>query len=137
MNTFYGIAGDGAAWRRELYAITPRATIAAPEVLAFIPRIKVFCRQRAGSVWAPPSVTLRGSTVRYHRRLAPFNREVLEPSRQPGECGQPAQEVEEKDNFAANVEWVLAPSAATRLQSLAAALDVLADAREIVDIMRC
>jgi hypothetical protein len=29
------------------------------------------------------------------------------------------------------------PSAATRLQSLAAALDVLADAREIVDIMRC
>jgi hypothetical protein len=45
------------------------------------------------------------------------------------------QEVEEK--FAANVDQLVAPSAATRLKSLAAELDALTDAGEIVDIMRC
>jgi hypothetical protein len=58
----------------------------------------------------------------WHRRGSPEN---------------PVSRAEVEEKFAANVDRLLAPSAATRLQSLAAELDVLADVREIVDIMRC
>jgi 2-methylcitrate dehydratase PrpD len=106
--------------------------IADPQILAFMPRIRIA---------VDDEIEGRGPTFRHAARVdvrttdgRSLRREVWHRRGSP-ENPVSRQEVEEK--FAANVEGVLAPSAATRLQSLAAALDLLADAREIVDIMRC
>ena len=106
--------------------------IADPQILAFMPRIRIA---------VDPEIEGRGPAFRHAARVdvrtsdgRSFRREVWHRRGSP-ENPVSRQEVEEK--FAANVDRLLAPSAAARLKSLAAELDVLADAREIVDIMRC
>jgi 2-methylcitrate dehydratase PrpD len=131
MNMSYGLSV--MAQRRNLAAGDySDDAIADPQILAFMPRI---------TIAVDPEIERRGPAFRHAARVdvrtsdgTSFRREVWHRRGSP-ENPVSRQEVEEK--FAANVDRLLVPSAATRLQSLAAALDVLADAREIVDIMRC
>jgi 2-methylcitrate dehydratase PrpD len=131
MNMSYGLSV--MAQRRNVAAADySDDAIADPQILAFMPRI---------TIAVDPEIERRGPAFRHAARVdvrtsdgTSFRREVWHRRGSP-ENPVSRQEVEEK--FAANVDRLLVPSAATRLQSLAAALDVLADAREIVDIMRC
>jgi 2-methylcitrate dehydratase PrpD len=106
--------------------------IADPHILAFMPRI---------TIAVDDEIEAKGPAFRHAARVdlrttdgRSLRREVWHRRGSP-ENPVSRQEVEEK--FAGNVDQLLAPSAAARLQSLAAELDALADAREIVDIMRC
>jgi aconitate decarboxylase len=131
MNMSYGLSV--MAQRRNVAAADySDDAIADPQILAFMPRI---------TIAVDPEIERRGPAFRHAARVdvrtsdgTSFRREVWHRRGSP-ENPVSRQEVEEK--FAANVDRLLVPSAATRLQSLAAALDVLADAKEIVDIMRC
>jgi 2-methylcitrate dehydratase PrpD len=129
MNMYYGLsvmaqrhgvaAGDYAD-----------AAIADPQTLAFIPRIRVA---------VDDGIENRGPAFRHAARVEvrtsdgrSFHREVWHRRGSP-ENPVSRQEVEEK--FAANVTSLIGASAAARLQSLAAKLDIAADAKEIVAIM--
>jgi 2-methylcitrate dehydratase PrpD len=131
MNMFYGLSV--MAQRRNVSAGDYSDDVVAdPQVLAFIPRIRVAVDDKIES---------RGPAFRHAARVEvragdgrSFRREVWHRRGSP-ENPVSRQEVEEK--FAANVAGLLDARAATRLKSLAAELDVLGDASEIVDIMRC
>jgi 2-methylcitrate dehydratase PrpD len=129
MNMFYGIAvmalrGDVAA---------PDYTedrIADPEMLAFIPRIKVFVDDDLEAMGAAfrhaARVIVRttdGRTIRrevLHRRGSPENAVTRE-------------DVERK--FAANLTGILPAAEIDRLKNLALSLDTLPNAGEIVNIL--
>jgi 2-methylcitrate dehydratase PrpD len=129
MNMFYGLSV--MAQRRNLSAADySDDAIADPDILAFIPRIKIA---------VDPEIEGRGASFRHAARIAvlttdgkSFERDVWHRRGSP-ENPVSRREVEEK--FAANVDGLLDAGAAERLQSLAARLDVLPDAREIVAIM--
>jgi 2-methylcitrate dehydratase PrpD len=129
MNIFYGLSV--MAQRRNVAARDyADDTIADPEILAFIPRIKVA---------EDPEIEGKGPAFRHAARVAvlttdgrTFSRDVWHRRGSP-ENPVSRREVEEK--FAANVEGLLDADAAQRLQSLAANLDSLPDAREIIAIM--
>ncbi len=106
------------------------AAIADLDTLAFIPRIKIA---------VDPEIERRGPTFRHAARInvltidgRRFSREVWNRRGSP-ENPVSRHEVEEK--FAANVSGLLGTRAAERLISLADRLDVLAGAKEIVEIM--
>ena len=105
-------------------------TIADPEILAFIPRIKIA---------VDPEIESRGPSFRHAARIAvsttdgrTFTREILHRRGSP-ENPISREEVERK--FDANVGRLLEPSAADRLKYLASRLDVLPSAKEIIDIV--
>jgi 2-methylcitrate dehydratase PrpD len=129
MNMFYGLSV--MAQRRNVSAGDySDDAIAHPDILAFIPRIKVAVdREIEGKGPAfrhAARVEVRTSDGRnfrrdvWHRRGSPEN---------------PVSRREVEEKFAANVDELLDTAAAVRLQSLAARLDVLPDARDIVAIM--
>jgi aconitate decarboxylase len=129
MNMFYGLSV--MAQRRNVSAGDyADQAIADPAILAFIPRIKIA---------VDPEIEGRGAAFRHAARVAvqttdgrTLQRDVWHRRGSP-ENPVSRREVEEK--FAANVDGLLDASAAERLQSLAAKLDLLADAKEIVAIM--
>ena len=131
MNMYYGLSV--MAQRRNVAAADyADAAIADPQILAFIPRIRIA---------VDDGIESRGPAFRHAARIEVrtadgrrLRREVWHRRGSP-ENPVSRQEVEEK--FAANVDGLLDARDATRLRSLAAELDVLADASEIVDIMRC
>ncbi len=129
MNMYYGLSV--MAQRRTVaagdYADT---TIADPNILSFIPRIKVavdpeiegrgpaFRHAACVSVLTTDGKSLRRDV--WHRRGSPEN---------------PVSRAEVEEKFATNVDGLLGADAAERLRSLAARLDMLADVKEISDIM--
>jgi 2-methylcitrate dehydratase PrpD len=129
MNMYYGLSV--MAQRRNVTAADyAEDTIADRDILAFMPRIKIA---------VDPEIESRGPAFRHAARVAvatsdgqTFARDVWHRRGSP-ENPVRRQEVEEK--FAANVSGLLAADAAARLQSLAAELDALPDASEIVAIM--
>jgi 2-methylcitrate dehydratase PrpD len=129
MNMYYGLSV--MAQHRNISAGDySEDAIADPENLAFVPRIKIA---------VDPEIESRGPAFRHAARIAvltidgrTLRREVWHRRGSP-ENPVSRQEVEEK--FAANVTPLLNAKTAERLQSLAAKLDVLANAREIVEIV--
>ena len=129
MNMYYGLSV--MAQRRNIAAGDyVEEAIADPENLALVPRIKIA---------VDPEIESRGPAFRHAARLAvrttdgrTLKREVWHRRGSP-ENPVSRQEVEVK--FSANVNGLLNAKAAERLQSLAARLDTLADAREIVAIV--
>jgi 2-methylcitrate dehydratase PrpD len=129
MNMYYGLSvmaqrGNVAAGD---YADD---TIADPTILALIPRIKIA---------VDPEIESKGPAFRHAARVAvrttdgrTLTRDVWHRRGSP-ENPVSRREVEEK--FAANMSGLLGAGAADRLQSLAARLDGLANATEIIDIM--
>ncbi|HEY2135598.1 MAG TPA: MmgE/PrpD family protein [Xanthobacteraceae bacterium] len=104
--------------------------IADPETLAFMPRIKIA---------VDPEIESRGPPFRHAARIAvqttdgrSLTREVWHRRGSP-ENPVSRQEVEEK--FVASVNQLLGANDAERLKSLAAGLDVVANAGEIVEIV--
>jgi 2-methylcitrate dehydratase PrpD len=129
MSMYYGLSV--MAQRRNISAGDySEDAIANPENLALVPRIKIA---------VDPEIESRGPAFRHAARIAvlttdgrTLRRDVWHRRGSP-ENPVSRQEVEEK--FAANVRSLLNAKTAERLQSLAARLDVLADAREIVEIV--
>ena len=129
MNMYYGLSV--MAQRRNVSAGDySDDAIADPDILAFMPRIKIA---------VDPEIEGRGPSFRHASRIAvlttdgrSFRRDVWHRGGSP-ENPVSRQAVEEK--FAANVNHLLSTNTAERLKSLAARLDVLADAKEIVDIV--
>jgi len=129
MNMFYGLSV--MAQRRNVSAGDySDGAIADPQILAFIPRIRIAVDE---------AIETRGPAFRHAARLdvrtrdgKSFRREVWHRRGSP-ENPVSRQEVEEK--FAANVDRLLDATAAARLRVLAAGLDGLADAGEIVAIL--
>jgi 2-methylcitrate dehydratase PrpD len=129
MNMYYGLSV--MALRGEVSALDySEDTIADPEILAFIPRIKIA---------VDPEIESRGPSFRHAVRIAvltidgrAFTREILHRRGSP-ENPISREEVERK--FDANVSRLLEPSAADRLKYLASRLDVLPNAKEIIDIV--
>src|SRR5271169_2679149 len=129
MNMYYGLSV--MALRRNVLASDySDDTIADPEKLAFMQRIKIA---------VDPEIEGRGPSFRHAARIAvlttdgrTFKREVWHRRGSP-ENPVSRQEVEEK--FSANVDQLLSANAAARLKALAARLDVLANAKEIVEIV--
>ncbi len=129
MNMFYGIAvmalrGDVAA--RDY----TEDRIADPEILAFIPRIRVF---------VDDDLEAMGPAFRHAARVAvrtvdgrTVEREVLNRRGSP-ENPVTREEVERK--FAVNLAGILARSDIDRLKGLALSLDTLPNADEIVKIL--
>jgi aconitate decarboxylase len=129
MNMYYGLSV--MAQRRNVSASDySDDAIADPQILAFLPRIKI-----AGD----SEIESRGPSFRHAARIAvqttdgrSFRREVWHRRGSP-ENPVSRQEVEEK--FAANVNQLLDANATERLKSLATRLDTLPDANEIIGIM--
>jgi 2-methylcitrate dehydratase PrpD len=129
MNMYYGLSV--MARRRNVAAGDySDDAIAAPQILAFIPRIRIAVDEEIES---------RGPVFRHAARVEVrtsdgrrLRREVWHRRGSP-ENPVSRQEVEEK--FAANVDGLVEAGDAERLQSLAAKLDELADAKEIIAIM--
>jgi 2-methylcitrate dehydratase PrpD len=129
MNMYYGLSV--MAQRRNVSASDySDDAIADPQILAFLPRIKI-----AGD----SEIERRGPSFRHAARIAvqttdgrSFRREVWHRRGSP-ENPVSRQEVEEK--FAANVNQLLDANATERLKSLATRLDTLPDANEIIGIM--
>jgi 2-methylcitrate dehydratase PrpD len=129
MNMYYGLSV--MAQRRNVTAADyADDTIADRDILAFMPRIKIA---------VDPEIESRGPAFRHAARVAvatsdgqTFARDVWHRRGSP-ENPVRRQEVEEK--FAANVRVLLDAEPAARLQSLAAQLDALPDASELVAIM--
>jgi 2-methylcitrate dehydratase PrpD len=130
MNMYYGLSV--MAQRRNVSASDySDDAIADPQILAFMPRIGIAVDEE---------IEGRGPAFRHAARVdvrttdgRSLRREVWHRRGSP-ENPVSRQEVEEK--FAGNVDGLLGATVAARLQTLAAELDVLADASEIVDIMR-
>ena len=129
MNMYYGLS---VMARRQNISASDYSedAIADPENLALVPRIKIA---------VDPEIESRGPAFRHAARLAvlttdgrTIRREVWHRRGSP-ENPVSRQEVEEK--FFANVSSLLSVKAAERLKSLAARLDVLADAKEIIEIV--
>ena len=129
MNMYYGLSV--MAQHRNISAGDyAEDTIADPENLAFVPRIKIT---------VDPEIEKRGPAFRHAARITvlttdrrTLKRDVWHRRGSP-ENPVSRQEVEEK--FAANVNPLLNAKTAERLKSLAARLDVLANAKEIVEIV--
>ncbi len=129
MNMYYGLSV--MAQRRGVAAGDyADAAIADPQTLAFIPRIRVA---------VDDEIEKRGPAFRHAARVEvrtrdgkSFRREVWHRRGSP-ENPVSRREVEEK--FAANVDRIVGARDAARLQALAAELEVLPDAKEIVAIM--
>src|SRR5262249_16550818 len=105
-------------------------SIADPKIIAFMPRIKIA---------VDPELEGRGPAYRHGARIAvlttdgkTFRREALHRRGSP-ENPVTRQDVEAK--FDANVSRLLGLDAANRLKSLAAQLEVLASAKELIDII--
>ena len=129
MNMSYGLSV--MARRRTISADDyAEDAIAGPETLAFMPRIKIA---------VDPEIESRGPAFRHAARVSvltadgkTFKREVWHRRGSP-ENPVSRKDVEEK--FAVNVNRLLRADAADRLKYLAARLDDLADANEIVEIL--
>jgi aconitate decarboxylase len=129
MNMYYGLSV--MARRRNISASDyAEDAIADPENLAFIPRIKIA---------VDPEIESRGPSFRHAARITVlttdrrnFKREVWHRRGSP-ENPVSRKEVEEK--FAANVNQLLDADTAERLKCLATSLDVLANAKEIIEIV--
>jgi 2-methylcitrate dehydratase PrpD len=129
MNMSYGLSV--MAQRRNVSAGDySDGAIADPDILAFMPRIKVA---------VDPEIERKGPAFRHAARIAlrttdgkTFSRDVWHRRGSP-ENPVSRREVEEK--FAANVDGLLDADAAQRLQSLAAKLEDLSDAKEIVAML--
>src|SRR5580692_96565 len=129
MNMYYGLSamtlqGDVSA------ADYCEDVIADPKILAFIPRIKIA---------VDPEIESRGPSFRHAARVAvlttdsrTFTREILHRR------GSPENPVNREDierKFEANVSRLLNSRTIHQLKYLAARLDVLTNAKEIVDIV--
>ena len=129
MNMYYGLSV--MARRRNISAGDyAEDAIADPENLAFMPRIKIA---------VDPEIESRGPSFRHAARISvltadrrTFTREVWHRRGSP-ENPVSRKDIEEK--FAANVNGLLSADTAERLKYLAARLDVLANANEIVEIV--
>ena len=105
-------------------------TIAAPDVLAFIPRIKIF---------VDPRIESMGAAFRHAARVVvrttdgkTFEREILNRRGSPENAVSRA-DVERK--FTSNVADLLEPNSIDQLKQLAERLERLADASELNAIM--
>jgi 2-methylcitrate dehydratase PrpD len=129
MNMFYGLSV--MARRRNVTAGDyAEETIADPEILAFIPRIKVA---------EDAEIERRGPAFRHAARVAVLTTDGRSLSRdvwhRRGSPESPVSRREVEEKFAANVEGLLDARAAERLRLLAASLEAVPDAKEIVAIM--
>jgi 2-methylcitrate dehydratase PrpD len=106
------------------------ASIADPEILAFIPRIRIA---------VDPEIEAKGAVFRHAARVTALTTDgrsfVREVWHRRGSPENPVSRREVEEKFAANVGALLGAGAAERLQSLAARLDDLTDAGEIVGIL--
>jgi 2-methylcitrate dehydratase PrpD len=130
MNMYYGLSV--MAQRRNVSAGDyADDTIADPDILAFIPRIKVA---------VDPAIEAKGPAFRHAARVAVLTTDGRSHSRdvwhRRGSPENPVSRREVEEKFAANVGGLLDAEAAARLQSLAARLEALPDAKEIVAILR-
>jgi len=129
MNMYYGLSV--MALRRAASAADySEDAIADPEIIAFMPRIKIA---------VDPEIEGKGPSYRHAARVTllttggrTFSREVLHRRGSP-ENPVTRQDVEAK--FVANVRRLLGSSAADKLKYLAGRLDVLANATEIIEII--
>jgi aconitate decarboxylase len=129
MNMYYGLSA--MALKGDVSASDySQDAIADPDILAFLPRIKIA---------VDADLESRGPAYRHAARVAvrttdgrTLRREVLHRRGSP-ENPVTRREVEAK--FDGNVSGLLSPGAADRLKSLAAKLDVLTSANEIIDIV--
>jgi 2-methylcitrate dehydratase PrpD len=129
MNMYYGLSV--MAQRRGVAAADYADTaIADPDILSFIPRIKVA---------VDPEIEERGPAFRHAARICvrttdgkSLRRDVWH---RRGSPENPVSHAEVEEKFAANVDGLLDADAAQRLRSLAAQLDRLADVKAIADIM--
>ena len=129
MNMYYGLSV--MARRRNVSAGDySDDAIADPEILAFMPRIKIAVDPEIESCGPSFRHAARISVLTTDRRT--FTREVWHRRGSP-ENPVSRKDVEEK--FAANVNELLSAGSAERLKYLAATLDVLANANEIVEIV--
>lgn len=129
MNMFYGLAVMAQRGNVSAKDYSDEA-IAAPDILAFIPRIKIAVDPEIEDKGAPYRHAARISVLTTDGRT--FTREVWHRRGSP-ENPVSRQEVEEK--FTDNVSELVGTKSAERLKSLAAELDALANAKEIVAIM--
>jgi aconitate decarboxylase len=129
MNMYYGLSvmalrGDVSA--RDY----TDATIADPDILAFIPRIKIA---------VDPEIEGRGPAFRHAARVTVLTADGRELRRDAwhrrGSPENPVVRAEIEQKFVANVGGLLGVDATERLKSLAASLDALAGVREIIDII--
>jgi aconitate decarboxylase len=129
MNMYYGLSV--MALRGDVSAVDySEDTIADAEILAFIPRIKIA---------VDPEIESGGPSFRHAARIAvlttdgrTFTREILH---RRGSPENPINREEIERKFDANVSQLLKPSAMDRLKYLASRLDVLPNAKEIIDIV--
>src|SRR5690242_10488878 len=117
MNMFYGLSV--MAQRRDVAARDyADDTIADPEILAFIPRIKVA---------EDPEIDANGPAFRHAARVAGRATGGKSPSRdvwhRRGSPENPVSRRDVEEKFAANANGLLDTDAAHRLQSLAAKLE--------------
>jgi 2-methylcitrate dehydratase PrpD len=130
MNMYYGLSVM-AQRRNVLAGDYADDTIADPDILAFIPRIKVA---------VDPAIEAKGPAFRHAARVAVLTTDGRSHSRdvwhRRGSPENPVSRREVEEKFAANVDGLLDAAAAARLQSLAARLEALPDAKEIVAILR-
>jgi 2-methylcitrate dehydratase PrpD len=129
MNMFYGLSV--MAQRRNVSAGDyADDTIADPDILAFMPRIKVA---------VDPEIEGKGPAFRHAARVAVLTTDGRSLRRdvwhRRGSPENPVSRREVEEKFAANVDGLLAADAAASLQSLAARLEELPDTKEIVAIM--
>ena len=129
MNIFYGLSV--MAQRRNVAAGDySDEAIADPEILAFIPRIKVA---------EDPEIEAKGPALRHAARVTVLTTDGRSLRRdvwhRRGSPENPVSRREVEEKFAANVGGLLDADATRRLQSLAAKLEALTDAREIIAIM--
>jgi len=129
MNMFYGLS---VMAQRENVSAGDYSddTIADPEILAFIPRIKVA---------VDPEIETKGPAFRHAARVAVRTTDGKSHSRdvwhRRGSPENPVSRGEVEEKFSGNVDQLLSADAAQRLQSLAARLETLPDAREIIAIV--
>ena len=129
MNMFYGLS---VMAQRGNVSATDYSddTIADPDILAFIPRIKVA---------VDPEIERKGPAFRHAARVVVRTTDGRSHSRdvwhRRGSPENPVSRGEVEEKFSANVDGLLDVDAARRLQSLAARLEALPDAREVIAIM--
>jgi 2-methylcitrate dehydratase PrpD len=129
MNMFYGLSV--MAQRRNVSAGDyADDTIADPDILAFIPRIKVA---------VDPEIEGKGPALRHAARVNVRTADGRSHSRdvwhRRGSPENPVSRGEVEEKFAANVDGLLGADQARRLRSLAGKLEALPDATEIIAIM--
>jgi aconitate decarboxylase len=129
MNMYYGLSV--MAQRRNVGA-TDYAddTIADPQILSLIPRIKIA---------EDPEIERKGPVFRHAARVTVLTTDGKSHSRdvwhRRGSPENPVSRAEVEEKFTANVDGLLGADTARRLQSLAASLETLPDAKEIAAIM--